>query len=214
MKMRTLLLVLVVSAMLSGMAPAGRANGTPPPNAWALHCAGQHDSKMNTCSYTVYNCLDQVQCSAQSGPARYDIYVIGVNLRAPVATTRYGLLCDGPFKFYGWTYCSDFQNKTAGWPGCGESIEQTWVVEQDAIFLTVGILDVYVYGGESEISICADQRVGYAEWCDGASPSPNCETVIHPIFFGSVGFGREGFNPCSADPVMQGSWGVIKSLFR
>jgi hypothetical protein len=80
--------------------------------------------------------------------------------------------------------------------------------------ITVGILDVYAYGGVSEICVCSDPRVGFAEFCDGAQPSPNCWQFDHPYVFGCVGFGQQGYNPCDYTAVEETTWGVIKAVFR
>jgi hypothetical protein len=163
-----------------------------PPNSnakWALHYAGPHNAKANTCAFEITDCEDVI-VNAPSAPGRYDVYVMAVDVDG-VAGTRYGLMCDGPFYFYGWTKCSDFEIPTAGWPGCGEANAQTWTAEQAGPHVTVGILDLYIYGSSS-LGTGADSRVGFAEWCDGSQPSPKCFQTNDPESFCTLGFGEPG----------------------
>ena len=187
---------------------------------WGLHYAGPHNSKVNTCGFSMENCntapYGETVVHAPPGPLRCDIYVIAMIMHMPVAGTRYGLSCDGPFFFYGWSKCSDFQIPTPGWPGHGEGNAQTWTAEQPGNHdnVTIGILDIYTYGGISELCICSDPRVGFAEWCDGASPSPNCYQYTSHFRFGCVSFGATGYNPCETTPVRETTWGAVKAIFR
>ncbi len=166
---------------------------------WALHYAGPHNSKANTCAFEATQCTDIV-VDAPSGVGRYDIYVIAADVDG-IAGTRYGLECEGPFYFYGWTKCCNLEIPTAGWPGCGEANAQTWSTEQPGPHVTVGILDLYVYPGGVSLSTCPDQRVGFAEWCDATQPSPICVKRTRADVFGKIGFGVPGYNPCSIVPV-------------
>jgi hypothetical protein len=171
---------------------------------WALHYAGPHDSQINTCSFGVNDC-GEVVVDAPSSPGRYDVYVIAVDVDA-IAGTRYGLSCDGSFYFYGWTQCTDYEIPTPGWPGCNEGNAQVWSSEQPGWHVTVGILDVYVYG-PSSISTGPDPRKGFAEWCDGSMPQPICNQTWNPDAFSTVGFGIPGQIQCQpAVPVALGGF--------
>jgi hypothetical protein len=112
-----------------------------------------------------------------------------------------------------WTKCSDFEIPTAGWPEIGEANAQTWSSEQPGPHVTIGTLDVYVYG-TSELLACVDPRVGFAEFCDGSEPSPPCNKKTQKEFFGSVAFGGYGYNPCWWDSAEEESWGVIKAMYK
>jgi len=214
--MKKLLLVFLGAAFICLMATDAQAlknsNGK-----WALHDAGAHNAKGNTCSLTITDCTSQINVVGGGGGAREDIYVIAVDVQG-IAGTRYGLCCDGPVYFYGWTKCSDFEIPTDNWPGCGEANAQTWTTEQPGPNVTIGILDAYIYGNTYCMSICTDPRVGFAEWCDGSEPSPICFQADGsvPSYFGKVGFNGSGcgFNPCDIVPLEQRSWGAVKSLYR
>jgi hypothetical protein len=186
----------------------------------ALHDAGAHNTKVNTCGYILDAC-GTIDVASEAAPgARDDIYVLAVDV-VGIAGVRFGICCDGPFFFYGFTDCSDFAVPSAGWPACGEGISSTWSGEQAGPFVTIGILDTYVYGSSQCLSICADPRVGYIEFCDGSEPLPQC-VATYPDnphwteYLGRVGFNGSGcgYNPCSASPVEQKSWGAVKSLYR
>jgi hypothetical protein len=221
MSVKRLLPIVVSCTLLAGamstIALSAAANPIPD-MAWAVHYAGPHDSQTNTCGFTVENCLNvpkgDIAPTAPPGPGRYDVYLLGINLTMHVASTRYGICCDGPIVFNGWTSCSDFEMPTPGWPGSGEGNSQTWLAEQEDFHVTLGILDLYVYGGELELCICDDPRIQDAMWCDGASPTPYCVHNSHPGFLGCLGFGKPGYNPCQYTAVEETSWGIIKSLFR
>lgn len=211
--MKPLLMVFICLAMLCVTVDAGAG-----PNAlgkWVLHYAGPHDAESNACSTAPGYCEWVVTAPAGSG--RYDIYVVAADVIA-VAGTRYGIFCDGSFYFYGWTKCSDFESPTAGWPGCGEANAQTWSVEQPGYAVTIGILDVYAYGGNSKITVGVDPRVGFAEYCDGSSPSAQCDQTVNSARFGWVGFGGlQGYMPVDCGlpvPVDTRSWGALKALYR
>jgi hypothetical protein len=168
----------------------------PTPNSsgkWALHYAGPHNAKGNTCNFSISDCEDVI-VNAPGGTGRYDVYVLAVDVDA-VAGTRYGLSCGGSFFFYGWTPCSDLEIPTASWPGCDEGNAQTWVTEQAGPHVTVGILDVYVYA-TSSLSTAPDPRVGFAEWCDGTVPEPICYPTTDPNAFSNIGFGLPGILYC------------------
>lgn len=182
---------------------------------WALHDAGMHNAKMNTCAVTILDCSTDINVAGGVGGERDDIYVVAIDVDG-IAGTRYGLCCDGPVFFYGWTKCSDFEIPTAGWPGCGEANAQTWSAEVPGPHVTVGILDAYIYPSTQCMSICDDPRVGFAEFCDGSEPSPICFRTSSTPHFGSVAFNGAGcgYNPCNVVPVEQKSWGGVKSLYR
>ena len=185
---------------------------------WALHFAGTHDAKTNTCDFMVVDCATEVVVDGPMGPGRFDVYVLALDTDG-IAGTRYGLCCDVPaqFWFYGWTNCADFEIPTAGWIGCDEGNAQTWIVMRPPGHVTVGIIDVYVYPGTAKLCICEDPREGYAEWCDGTSPEPICltrTTAVTPAVFGCVGFGVPGYNPCGIISTETSSWGAVKSLYR
>lgn len=185
-------------------------------NKWALHYAGVHNAKVNTCAFHIIDCFTEVVVDAPAGPARYDVYVLALDTNG-IAGTRYGLCCTGSFWFYGWTSCSDLELPTPGWPGCGEGNAQTWGIEQPPGHVTLGILDVYVYPGLPVLYTCDDPRVGFAEWCDGASPEPWCCTLTraeYPKAFGCIGFGCGGYNPCGTIATERTSWGAVKAIYQ
>lgn len=196
----------------SDVSCSGRGAGPRPNNngKWALHFAGDHNSKANTCDFAVADCQN-VDVDAPAGAGRYDVYVLALDVDA-IAGTRYGVACDGPFYFYGWTKCSDFEIPTAGWPACGEANAQTWSVEQAGPHVTIGILDVYSYGGSVSLSTCPDPRVGFAEWCNGEQPSPICTQTTYSAAFGAIGFGVPGYNPCSVIPVGLAGFDAIATV--
>jgi hypothetical protein len=185
---------------------------------YALHIAGPHDEKGNTCDYVMTNCAAEMVTSGASG-IRYDVYALAVDVNG-IAGARFGLGCETTpiggvgFFFYGWTACSDFEIPTAGWPGCGEGNALTWIGEQAGPNVTMGILDVYVYPGIAKLCTDVDARVGFAEMCDGSQPTPLCNSTTSPAAFGCVGFDRLGYNPCGEVPVEERSWGAVKSLYR
>ncbi len=193
--------------LCSDVTCSGRSSTDPPPppppgrNAngkWALHYAGPHDSVINTCDFLLVDCVD-LDVAAPGEAGRYDIYVIAAEV-VEVAGTRYGLFCDGPFYFYGWTSCADLEIPTPGWPGCAEGIAQTFSTPRVGPYVTLGILDVYSYGSPSSLSAGIDPRVGFAEWCDGSQPSPLCNSTTSLWAFGVMGFGEYGYNPCGVVP--------------
>ncbi len=213
---KTLLLFLTLALPVLAVAVAGDARANPIyDKTWGLHYAGPHNSQGNDCGFSIQNCNDtpwgDVSVNAPSGPGRYDVYVLGLNLTTSVKSTKYGLCCEGPFYFYGWTSCSDVQTPTSGWPGSDEGIYQSWYFAQTDPHLTMGILDVFVYAGTSEMCTCEHPSYGYAEWCDGSS---NCNQLTHPGMFGCVGFGKDGYNPCTGTPLDKSTWGRLKSLYR
>lgn len=210
--MRTLLLAALCVAFVCMM--ASNAEAIKNQNVkYALHDAGPHNAKTNTCSFTMTDCLTEMNIVGGGGGAREDIYVLALDADG-IAGIRYGICCEGSFYFYGWTKCCDLEIPTGSWPGCGEGNAQTWAVEEPGPNVTAGILDVYVYG-PSTMSVCVDPREGFAEVCDGTQPSPICFKFTSSAHFGSVGFGgMEGFNPCNIIPVDQTSWGAVKSIYR
>ena len=184
---------------------------------WALHFAGTHDAKANTCTFQVTDCITEVVAEGPAGPGRFDVYVLALDTGG-IAGSRYGLCCpEGSFYFYGWTKCSDLEIPTDPWPACGGGNAQTWGFQKPAGHVTLGIFDVYVYAGNAMMCICDDPRVGFAEWCDGSSPEPICLTrtvAVTPQAFGCVGFGMPGYNPCDIVATEKTSWGAVKSLYR
>jgi hypothetical protein len=204
--------IAVLCFMVSDAAAVKNANGK-----WALHNAGTHDAKNNTCNFSLTDCNTGINVIGGNGGARQDIYVLAIDV-VGIAGTRYGICCDGPVFFYGWTKCSDFEIPTTGWPGCGEANAQTWTAEVAGPHVTVGILDTYIYANTACLSVCVDSRVGTAEFCDGSEPSPICFATdgTDSRYFGSVEFNGSGcgFNPCTIVPVEQRSWGSVKSLYR
>ncbi len=59
-----------------------------------------------------------------------------------------------------------------------------------------------------------DPRIGSAEWCDGTQPNPVCRQTSSPGAFGSVGFGRPGYNPSEKVNVTKTTWGRLKAIYR
>jgi hypothetical protein len=185
---------------------------------WALHYAGPHNAKTNTCAFEMIDCITELVETGPMGPGRFDVYVLAIDTNG-IAGSRYGLFLtpDFMFYFYGWTKCSDFEIPTPGWPGHLEGNAQTWSSEQPPGHVTMGILDVYVYPGMAHLQTGNDPRVGYGEWCDGAQPAPWCCQVdynVYPAAFGYVGFGCPGYNPCGIVPVQQRSWGAVKAIYN
>lgn len=182
---------------------------------WGLHFAGTHDPKINTCSFVLSDCSStSLVTESTETPGRYDLYVIALDVGA-MAGTRYGICCEGSFFFYGWTSCSDVEIPTPGWPGCGGGIVQAWSGERYGPHVTIGLLDLYAYGTSKLLSACADPRTGMGQWCDGSSPTPVCIEKTNAAYFGSVGFGTQGYNPCNPrGPGQQISWGRLKSVYR
>jgi hypothetical protein len=180
---------------------------------WQLHIAGGHDPEANTCDLEIVDIFDVI-VDAPASPGRYDIYIMGADLGG-IAHSRFGLHCNGSFLFYGWTTCSDAQIPSAGWPGCDEGVTLTWGFEQPPGHVTMGILDVYVYGGPAILCASPDPRVGYGEWCDATVPDPLCYRTANPCPFGCVGFGYPGYlaTECGMVPVERSTWGSVKALY-
>lgn len=173
-----------------------RGSGIPDNNAgkWALHYAGPHSTSNNCLNHGLTGCGDLV-VDAPSGPGRYDIYVVAIDVGI-VKETRFGLKSDiCPMVFYSWTPCdTPYETPSSGWPDCGESNHMSWSTPQCGPFKVLGVLDVYTYGG-SILGTDIDQRVGYAEWCDDGVP-PRRITITNEDKFGWIGFGEPGYNPC------------------
>jgi len=187
---------------------------------WALHFAGTHDAKANTCAFEMIDCFTELVDQGPCGPGRFDVYVLALDTNG-IAGTRYGLCCDpgaSCFYFYGWTKCSDLEIPTDPWPACGGGNAQTWGYELPAGHVTLGILDVYVYPGcGCCLCMCDDPRVGFAEWCDGSSPEPWCCKITkaeYPAAFGCVCFGAPGYNPCGRIATEKSSWGAVKAIYQ
>jgi hypothetical protein len=218
--MKKVLLALLGIAFLCMMSADANACYKHGNSKWALHFAGEHNSKINTCDLHVIDCFTEIVVDAPCGPGRFDVYILALDTNG-IAGTRYGLCCDPPtgcFWFYGWTNCADFEIPSAGWPGCDTGNAQTWIVEQPPGHVTLGILDIYVYPGcGCCLCACDDPREGYAEWCDGRSPEPWCCQIdkdIYPAAFGCVCFGVPGYNPCGIIATEQSSWGAVKAIYR
>jgi hypothetical protein len=215
--MKRSILAFLVLAFVCAMATNAYAG--PNHNAkFALHLAGPHDAKANTCDYVMTNCNDAVTSVVNPGAGDYDIYVIAVDVNG-LAGARYGLYCEtalgAPMYFAGWLGCSDFEVPSAGWPSCGAGNSEAFTIEQTNVNVTLGILEVYIYPGtNAKLCTTKDPRVGYAEVCDGTEPIPQCDKVTLAPAFGCVGFNRLGYNPCFVFPVEQRSWGAVKSLYR
>ncbi len=182
---------------------------------FALHYAGTHDTKANTCDFAPPADCNDLVVDGGSGPARYDVYMIAIEIDA-VTAIRYGITCAGdpPF-FYGWTNCADLEIPSETWPGCDEDIAQTYSTPQIASHVVFGIFEVYVYGGTTSLSTKVDTRVGFAEICDDEHPAPGCITFTAADRFATIGFnGTAGVNPCEGIPVQQTTWAQVKSLYR
>jgi hypothetical protein len=207
MKKIGLLMALTAAMFLAVSAQAAdNTNGK-----FALHFAGAHDSKANTCLFTATIC-DDITVNGALSATRYDVYVVAVDVDA-IAGVRYGITADGPLFFYGWTKCTDFEIPSPGWPGVDEDNAQTWSTEQAGPHVTVGIFDMYAYSGTTTFSTTVDSRIGNAEFCDLTQPSPICNDVTGAGFFGTIGFdGTDGVNPCGV-PVMPTSWGKLKAMY-
>ena len=153
-----------------------------------------------------------ISAPAPAGPGRYDVYIIATDVDA-IAQTRFGLTCDGSINFYGWTGCADSETPDSGWPGCGEGVTMNWTSEQVGPHVTLGILDLYVYG---VATVCSGPfpSLGQAEFCDGTTPEPICARMNDSYRYGCVGFGESGYQSCPAPtPPGQATWGLIKSLY-
>jgi hypothetical protein len=176
--------------------PADNSDGM-----WVLHFAGPRGSEPPDCTFPIPNCWNAV-VDATTAPGRYDIYVLAIDVEE-IAGTRFSLDCGYPGSklFYGWTGCADIEDPTPGWPGCDEAISMTWSSPQSGPYVTVGILDVYIYPMQDYLRVEPDPRTGFAEWCDGREPVPNCYQTSDWDVFGAIGFGMPGYNPCGGGPV-------------
>ena len=202
------------SMVCSGVSCTGIGEEAGPGNEggkWVLHFAGEHDPESNTCDLQIES-GSEVVVGGPSGPRSFDVYVIAAEVDK-IAGTRYGLTCDGDFRFDGWTACGDLEIPTDGWPGSGEAVAQTWGEEQSGPYVTMGILDVYVYGS-GLLSVAPDPRIGAAEWCDGSQPVPVCFQTTDPDAFGSVGFDRSGYNPSTRVSTERTTWGRVKAIYK
>ena len=220
MKKIAFLVALTVVLCLANSAQAGYNWNAK----FQLHYAGTHDAKANNCTFAVSTCSSDIVVDG-GNVGRYDVYVVAIDTDG-IAGLRYGLACaavSADFYFYGWTNCADYEIPTAGWPGCGEGNAQTWVVQQPSGHVTVGILDVYAYGGAVTLCTAEDPRKSFAEWCDGTAPEPirnkTTDSEVDPgvkdLYFGCVGFnGTSGVSRCDEIANEKHSWGAIKSLYR
>lgn len=215
-KEATFLFSVSLSCVVLSTTAGGRSNSG---GGWQPHFAGPHNARTNICALRVVDCEDpprgDVVVDAPGEAGRYDIYVLALDVDN-IAGTRYGVCCEGSFYFYGWTKCSDFEISTSGWPGSGEANAQTWIMRQNGPNVTVGILDVYVYGASS-LCICPDPSKGFAEFCDGGIPEPVCNSTAEADAFGCVGFGRPGYNACGWYGEGKGvrtTWGRLKAAYK
>lgn len=210
--MNRLILILVLVCLVAWIADAnGKKNDY---GKWALGYAGPHDPSGNTCGFVLLD-LANLDVTTSAGSGHYDIYVLAVDV-AGIAESHFGLYCDGSFLFYGWTSCADTYDATVGWPGSGEGVVVDWLSEQLGPHVTMGILDVYVYGTPAKLCTSVHPDIGTAGWCDGTVPEPICTNTTAICAFGCVGFGRLGYNPMECNPVaVEGrTWGTIKALYR
>ncbi len=212
--MKKMLLAMLGVALICGMAANAYATPANHNGKFALHVAGPHDAKVNTCDFVMTDCTTIV---TEADVGRFDIYALAIDV-VEVTGARFGLRCeelDPPaFFFYGWTLCGDLEIPTEGWPGCGEGNAITWSPAVTIPHVTMGILDVYVYGTNARMCMAEDPRVGFAEFCDDSQPAPECNKVTEDAAFGCVGVLRPGYNPCGEVPVERSSWGAVKSLYR
>jgi hypothetical protein len=207
---RLLLLILCVLLPLLVSDAQGVKNSN---GAFALHWAGSHDASTNTCDFQLLDVMT-LATTAPAGAGHYDVYVIAIDV-VGIAQARFGLICEGSFLFYGWTACADSDVPSAGWPDCGEGITVSWTAEQPGPHVTMGILDLYVYGTPATLGTAPDPQVGYAEFCDGTQPDPICAQFQGNNWcrFCYVGFGESGFCWCDL-PVDETTWGAVKALYR
>ena len=221
--MRSALLLVLTVAICFALGPVccGVANATPSGNhngKFALNIAGPHGVKTNRCLFDITDCNTQLVTDSTDLSGRYDIHIIAMDVEE-IAAGRFGLDCEvtlGPdFTFYDWRNCTDFENPTAGWPGCGEGNAVSWTSPQPGPHVVIGFFDVYL-SPDMNAQLCADvdPRVGFAEFCDGSEPAPFCVRTTNPNAFGCVGFNRLGYNPCGIVPVQRSTWGSLKSLYR
>jgi len=208
--MRRIKIFLFCALILIPCGAAGAAkNGN---GVWTLHYAGSHNSEANTCGFIVTDCTGQIDVNAPPGPGRYDLYILATDV-VGISQTSFGLTCTGDVLFDGWTACSDAEIPGVGWPGCGAGVTLSWTSEQPGPNVTLGILDLYVYG---VTSVCSgpDPRLGDAEFCDGSTPEPICVRMNDVYRYGCVGFGQPGYQSCPGPlPPDQVTWGLIKSLY-
>jgi hypothetical protein len=161
---------------------------------WALHFAGKHNPATNDCTFQLAAC-EHLVVEGPADPGDYDVYVIAADVDA-INWSRFAISCDGPIHIIDWQPCCDSETPTAGWPGCDEGIGLKWLTDQPGPYVTMGILTVHI-SGPSVLSVAPHPGDGSAEWCASSGP---CPETNDPAFFGSVGFGRPGYNPCAPGP--------------
>jgi hypothetical protein len=226
----TLSVVLTMAFLCFGITDASAGKNA---NAkWALHFAGTHNPSVNDCSFFVSDCLCEVVVDGPGSAGRYDIYLMALDTDG-IGAIRYGLSCEPPsaFYFYGWESCYSLWIPTgSSWPAHGGGVMQGLGYEYDG-HVTLGILDVYVAGHLSpRIYMTDDPEVGFAQMCDGTTPSPLCVSrtfASTPAAFGYIGFGAAatsslpnsqnssgGYNPCGVISTESRSWGSVKALYR
>jgi hypothetical protein len=212
--MKTRLAVLLCGVFLFSTATVAAAN--PVVSSWGLHWAGAHNPAANTCDFSVTDCATnpkgELVVSVPVTSGRYDVYVM-ILQTGGVKATSFGVCCEGPVDILGWTNCSDVESPSAGWPGCGEGDSLGWAVHQSGN-VTLGILDVEVYGSSAKLCVCPDPRLGYAEMCYGPGPELFCDRQTAAFVFGCLGFGMEGYNSCDSVSAERSTWGLMKALYR
>ena len=213
--MKARLPVLLGCSLLCLLTPAAEAN--PIASSWGLHWAGEHNPSVNNCSFTVTDCATvpkgELVINAPATPGRYDVYVL-VLLTGGIKTASFGICCEGPIDIVGWTNCADYESPTPGWPGCGEGDSLSWAVQQYDFNVTLGILEVEVYGSPAKLCVCPDPRFGYAEMCYEAGSDLYCDQSTYSALFGCVGFNMQGYNTCDFVTTDKNTWGMIKTLYR
>ncbi len=211
--MKRLALLIALTAMFCMVADADAGQNSN--GKFALHFAGPHDAKANTCeSLDLQGDCGNLVISSSDNPGRFDVYVVTIDSGA-ITAIRYGLACDGPFYFYGWTNCSLLELPTPGWPGCGEANAHSFGTGVPGPITVAGILDVYTYVGSVSVSTTIDPRTGSAEWCDDTEPNPICDKTTDILSFSTVGFnGNPGVNNCGIIATEHPTWGRVKALYR
>jgi hypothetical protein len=212
--MKTWLLILLGGVSFCMIVTVAAAN--PIVSTWGLHWAGAHNPQANTCDFHVTDCATtprgEIIVNAPATAGRYDVYVL-ILQSGGVKTTSFGICCEGSIDILGWTNCADFESPSAGWPGCGEGDSLSWTANQHGN-VTLGILDVEVYGSPASLCVCPDPRLGFAEMCHGSGSNLYCDQHTAALFFGCLGFDMEGYNPCEPVPVDLSTWGLMKALYK
>jgi hypothetical protein len=212
--MRRLQALLVLVTTMLGVFCSAAA--TPGSGVWALHYAGWYGPRPMTCNPLMTRCWEEISTRAPEDPGAYDIYMIAAYVDlVGIARTSVGLETNAPIYFYGWSGCGDSETATAGWPGDGEGVTVNWDTIQTDECVTIGVLTVYSYGASHNVICTAPHpALGYGEHCDASEPQPICYHSSGSQDFGCMGFGYDGFDACHVSAVNQGTWGVIKALYK